>query len=378
MKVVIMTPIPLEFQAVSQHLTNRKPVYDGDRLYEMGMFKGQFHDYEILLVEPGAKVENMAVATQRAIQFFTPAIVLLVGIAGGLKDVTIGDIVIGQKVYGYESGKESEDGFMARPEVQLLSTHLVARAKFVARTEKWKQSYDGYSLKPNVYFGAVAAGNKLMASENNLPFQHIKKHFNDAIAIEMEATGFAKALEGYREIHGLVIRGISDLCKDKTITDAQGNQPLAAEGAAAFAFDLLNETDCSLFIQNNNMDPKTIAKEVFALILPLIKIDAVKGIGTELNEAANNTVTELWKKVKPLFIEELEDLKEDPDDPDNQGAARKKLEKAMSKDETLRTALQAALEKTKASGSGIVVTESKNFIIGGSIKVGGDFRLGDG
>ena len=54
---------------------------------------------------------DMALATEKAIQAFKPQIALLIGIAGGVKDVGIGDLLIAKKAYGYESGKEDVDGY---------------------------------------------------------------------------------------------------------------------------------------------------------------------------------------------------------------------------------------------------------------------------
>lgn len=240
--VLILTPLPVEFAAVAHFLELEKnpEVYDG-AAYEFAVFNGKFHQYRIVLREPGMKNVDMALATERAIRYYNPQIVLLSGIAGGIKDVSIGDVVVASKVYGYESGKHDVDGFKARPVAEYLSDDLLANAQLRKRRDDWKKRVSDTSEKAKVFIGPIAAGEKVVADINNATWQQIKLHYNDAIALEMEAYGFATALHGHKNVQGLVIRGISDMCEGKSETDKHDWQPTAAAHAAAFLFDILDE-----------------------------------------------------------------------------------------------------------------------------------------
>ncbi|MBK8967065.1 MAG: 5'-methylthioadenosine/S-adenosylhomocysteine nucleosidase [Saprospiraceae bacterium] len=375
MKTLIITPLPVEFDAVCNQLhAARKTCFVGQEGYEETTFDGLFHRYTILLREPGMKNVEMALATEKAIQHFKPDLVLLIGIAGGVKDVAIGDILVARKVYGYESGKEDADGFKARPAVESFSGELLARAQALSRRPDWKKRTGDGAEGARVFLGPIAAGDKVVAGVDNPSYQRIKTHYNDTLALEMEAIGFATALQGHRAIHGLVIRGISDLCAGKSITDQQNWQAVAAQRAAAFAFELLFQLDASSFIAPI-MDTKTLAREIIGLLFPVP--ESIREIGNDFANAANNDIRAIWKKIKPLFIEELKDLADNPDDPAAKGALEMKLRKAVERDPTLQTDLSALWEQSVGTDKAGMVIKQKNVVMNSTINAGGDVRLGD-
>src|ERR1022692_2748564 len=115
-RAVIVTALPIEFSAVCEHLEDRKEDrHPQGTVYECGRFRpATGREWEAIVIEIGAGNTGAAAEVERAITYCHPNVVLFAGVAGGLKEVAIGDVEAGSKVYGYESGKEST-GFKPRP-----------------------------------------------------------------------------------------------------------------------------------------------------------------------------------------------------------------------------------------------------------------------
>lgn len=376
MTVFILTPIPVEHQAILAHLVSPVEVEVEGNRYVRGAVKDK-PDLRVVLQLTGPGNTTVALATDKAIRHFQPMVVILAGIAGGVKDVAIGDVAVGTKFYGYESGKETNEGFMIRPAAGSYSPDLVALAQVVARKGHWKRRVKGDTTRSNVIFGPIASGDKVIAAGDGAIARLLKQSYNDTTALEMESNGFGQAMQHHPGIRFMNIRGVSDLLEGKAQTDQDGSREQAAEHMAGFVFELLFELDTSSFIRLD-MDVKTIVKEVYGLLFP----DALKEIGTDFAHAANNDIRALWMKVKPLFIKEVEKLAKDPEDVDRQGAVRMKLADELEGNVILQQGiadLVAAVKKHSPSEASISIVNSKNVVAGSSINTGGgDFRLGDG
>lgn len=376
--VLLMTPLPLEYAAISRHLTDRKAVVQDGAAYETGRFDGQHHHYIMVVREPGMKNIDMALATERAIQHWSPDIAILCGIAGGIKDVQKGDVAIAKSAFNYDSGKESDNGFLPRPVEYHFSEELLAYAQIVQRNADWKKRTPDGAPAAQVHIASVAAGDKVVAAVENATYERITQFLSHCKFLEMEAAGFGLAVQRHRGVHALVVRGISDLCKAKSETDKEevNWQERAAERASAATFELLSILNVSSFTSIISMEIKDIVKETYSLLFPT----ALKEIGNDFASAANEDIRALWKRVKPYFIEEVKELAKIPEDTDAQADVRNKLKKALEGDEGLKGEVEELLGKAKSSfgGSSISVVNSKNVIAGSTVHVGGDFRLGDG
>jgi len=245
-RAVILTALPVEYSAVRGHLSNlREHLHEQGTLYEEGTFEGE-QPWDVALVEIGAGNAKTAAEAERAMQHFHPRVLLFVGVAGGLKDVRVGDVVIATKVYGYESGK-AESEFRPRPQVFGASYRLEQRARVEARQGDWMERLKSPfgEPRPRVLLGPIAAGEVVVASRASKISEFIQENYGDSLAVEMEGRGLLEAAAINDRVDALVIRGISDLLDRKSESDALGSQELAAAHASAFAFELLASMDAA-------------------------------------------------------------------------------------------------------------------------------------
>lgn len=249
-RAVILTALRVEYQAVRAHLNDlREETYRG-MVYERGMFTIGQRSWEVGIAEIGAGNAGAALEADKAITHFQPDIIFFVGVAGGIKDVTIGDVVVADKVYGYESAKLKDGMVLARPNVGESSYALIQRARAEARKTDWLQrtQHCDHSLNPHpqIHIGAIAAGEKVVADIRSDVYQFLYRYFNDTLAVEMEGRGLLQAAHGNEPVQALVIRGISDLIENKSEADKRGTQELASCYASAFAFEILAKLDIPL------------------------------------------------------------------------------------------------------------------------------------
>src|SRR5690349_8278321 len=99
-RAVILTALPLEYEAIRTHLSNVREEVDKGNVYERGICIAGEWQWEVGVVQIGAGNAVAAFEAERAIAYFVPDIVLFVGIAGGIKDVGLGDVVVATRVYG--------------------------------------------------------------------------------------------------------------------------------------------------------------------------------------------------------------------------------------------------------------------------------------
>lgn len=254
---VVLTALPVEYKAVRSHIRNVREVVHEGTVYEVGFFSSQGVTWRVVIADVGIGNQGSAFEAERAIARFKPAVILLVGVAGGIKDVALGDVVAVSDVFGYESGKD-ELVFKPRPSVKNSSHNMVQRAKAVARSDEWKrriiEPVDGYA--PQAFVGPIAAGEKVIASSESAVFKFLREGYSNALAVEMEGCGFLQATHANPSVSSLIVRGISDLIDNKSDVEDDLRQKAASRHASAFAFEVLSKLDS----KTNTRFPKRVSQ----------------------------------------------------------------------------------------------------------------------
>ncbi|MBT9317480.1 phosphorylase family protein [Leptothoe spongobia] len=247
LRAVILTAISTEFKAVRALLTNSQRVkHPEGNIYEQGTFTANQRTWAIGIAEIGKGDPTAASQTERAITFFKPHVILFVGVAGGMKDVKLGDVVASTKIYGYESGKAAET-FKTRPEIGLSSFALEEEAKAEVRSDAqaWlKRLANTPDVVPRAWVGPIAAGEKVISSKKSSVYRFLKAEYSDSLAVEMEGYGFLQTVQKRQQpVSAMVVRGISDLIDGKNDDPNQPpedvRQATASHHASAFAFQIL-------------------------------------------------------------------------------------------------------------------------------------------
>lgn len=173
--------------------------------------------------------------------------VFLVGVAGGVRDrISHYDILIPTEVYFYELGKVSSSGFASYNKNVLPNAKMRNWARALAMQSDWAgtpgEQGEQRILSPQVVFGALAAGDKVITASEHEVWKDVIRHAPKTVGTEMESYGCLKA--AYESgVPSLTIRCISDLLDDKDVEHDldKDRKEIAANLAAHFVVGMIGQ-----------------------------------------------------------------------------------------------------------------------------------------
>ncbi|QKD03473.1 hypothetical protein [Mesorhizobium loti] len=253
-RALFVTALDMEMSAVRAHLTHLGSCQARDgNIVEIGQFSAPGDEWLVVVTESGAGTHAAQTAVTYASVDFGPfEVMLFVGVAASRKpEAPIGAVVVSNHVYFPYSGKYQGGEFSSRPHTFPVDPRLVGLAKKLRRDSEWQMrirdllrqklpdtSVYPQPFPPGCFVAPIISVEAVSADAESELEKQISKHYGDSLALEMEGYGalYAGSLE---RTPSIVVRGISDMRKEKTPELDAIYQPVAAAHAAAFGFELL-------------------------------------------------------------------------------------------------------------------------------------------
>lgn len=226
--VAIITILEEEYDAVYQLLKRPRRVTGSTEMgnqhsWVIGEIDAPDFDVPytaVLAMSPRPGSNAAVIVTKNTLQTFDPRCVLVVGIAGGLGDLRLGDVVVADRICAYEYGKIGSKFFPRDDLDSPTDASIFSAAKTLAgRHPRWfselEHSGETGRHTPRIIIGHVASGDKVVDDPTNDFFASVVRSRPGVLAIEMEGAGAAAAVQDVRDMQrgasfGM-IRGISDL-----------------------------------------------------------------------------------------------------------------------------------------------------------------------
>ena len=177
---------------------------------------------------------DAAAASAAALSELCPSIIIMFGLAGGVRDrVELADVIVPDKVVYYELGKHMPDEVQRRPAVHQVDARLLSSMR------DFERSYRG---PHSVRFGPFAVGEKVIADARFV--KTLETYAPKLLGIEMESSGVAVAVhKSLLRPRFISVRGVSDFA-DEVKNDDYREQAL--HHAAQFLCGFLCTTGLAL------------------------------------------------------------------------------------------------------------------------------------
>jgi nucleoside phosphorylase len=241
--VVIVTALPVERQAVLAYLQDvREEAYSAGTVYQTGTFHGEQSTRNIVVIGGAGNGKShlmvKLIEERRMIDHFRPQILFSVGIARGLKDVRLGDVLVANQIYRDEVGGMNTS---MEPSVDFWRSDLEQWVQGGARNGWWLRPLDEQQFidPPHVFVGPLLSKSRERDSMVFNASQWTHDPYEDALAMDVEEHRLLQAALPSSPGQTWVIRGISHVIHEPEPVDRLGWQEMAARHAAAFVFAMV-------------------------------------------------------------------------------------------------------------------------------------------
>lgn len=211
--VLILSALAEEMTELRRSMVGVREVEGGGHRFSVG----SIDRVDVVVGAVGVGKVNAAMVATLAIDRFSPRLLVFTGVAGGVDPaLSIGDVVVADRVVQHDTGVAGPDGFQPYQPGHLPFFNPTDGSGYRpshALSEQVHAALDGVQFEavfdriPDVVFGTVATGDQFIESEADR--MRIHATFG-AQAVEMEGAAVAQVAEHFG-VDCLVIRALSDL-----------------------------------------------------------------------------------------------------------------------------------------------------------------------
>ena len=229
---IILSVLDIEHRAILERLCYRRKEEILNSTWA-SLDPGNNSPKGIAVKVPAVGRIEAAVIVSRALGYWQPEVLILVGLSGGFEGngVSCGDVLVATEILDFELQKLVKDRSEIRWREFTPSTKLINIARHTAQ----RDPFSTYAIKPRVHFGPLFSGEKVIASRAFS--QELQTRHKGVLGVEMEGSGVATALR-YHDVEFLMIRGVADMA-DENKSDS--HQEIASDVAADFAIAVLQD-----------------------------------------------------------------------------------------------------------------------------------------
>ena len=201
-------------------------------------YLGKINNNDVVIVSSGVGKVLASLVTTALIINYPIKLIINVGTAGALnKDLKVGDLIISKRVAESDFDLTAFGYKRSFNETRVTSYISEDLLKDIEKT---------IEDKTGVYFSDLVSSDKFINNKGQL--DETLKHFETALATDMEAAAIAK-VAGFYKIKWIIIRSISDyVLADNNVLDYKDNVKKASKQAALLAVSLIDE----IIINNDN------------------------------------------------------------------------------------------------------------------------------
>jgi len=182
---------------------------------------------------------DCAILASKLIQRWRPRYIIMTGVCGGRKssEIRLGDIIVPKKIFTYQSGEYTDEGFNFEPRVVSLDDALIQRVELCKKVLPHKiiQTWHGPSRDPpRIRTDPLVCGDAII-NKNQMLDDEVSPIHRKIIGVDMESYAVVRATELLSEYNTkpLIIKSVMDFAEGRSV---HSEKAFAAFTSAQFLY----------------------------------------------------------------------------------------------------------------------------------------------